>query len=144
MPRLTQLTSYADAQAHASGDALWELFDGDREALNIAHECITRHADGTGRAAVRIAHSDGADEILSFDTIAAGAAHFELWLAELGVQAGSRITARVYGSGQWMWNGLQVGPITDHLHLRTNHDRFTQFGGGFRITPPIPDTPRTR
>ena len=97
---------------------------------------------------------------------------------------------RVYGSGQWMWNGLQVGPLTDHLHLRTNHDRFTQssflnvggglsvslsprvdlglttlttvsarnfhalealvtsltwkFGGGFRITPPIPDTPRTR
>ena len=109
---------------------------------------------------------------------------------EVGMAIGSRLTARVYGSGQWMWNGLQVGPITDHLHLRTNHDRFTQssflnvggglsvslsprvdlglttlttvsarnfhalealvtsltwkFGGGFRITPPIPDTPRTR
>ena len=41
-------------------DALWELFDGDREHLNIAHECINRHADGSGRAAVRIAHADGA------------------------------------------------------------------------------------
>ena len=60
--------------------ALWELFDGDREHLNIAHECITRHADGSGRTAVRIAHADGADEILSFDTIAAGSARFAHWL----------------------------------------------------------------
>ena len=50
---LTAMTTYTDAQAHASGDALWALFDGDREALNIAHECITRHADGSGRAAAR-------------------------------------------------------------------------------------------
>ncbi len=57
--RLTDLVSYADAQAHASSAALWDLFDGDRERLNIAHECILRHADGTGRVAVRIAHADG-------------------------------------------------------------------------------------
>lgn len=109
---------------------------------------------------------------------------------ELGLAVGSRLTARVYGSGQWMWDGLQVGPLTDHLHLRANHDRFTQssflnvgaglsvslsmnvdlgltslttvsarnfhaldaivtsltwkFGGGFRLAPPIPETPRTR
>ena len=37
-------------------DGLWALFDGNRESLNIAHECIVRHADGSGRAAVRIAH----------------------------------------------------------------------------------------
>ena len=70
--KLTDYTSYADAQAHASSAALWEVFDGDREHLNIAHECITRHADGSGRPAVRIAHADGHDEILSFDTISAG------------------------------------------------------------------------
>ncbi len=35
--------------------------------LNIAHECIVRHADGSGRVAVRIAHADGTDEVLSFD-----------------------------------------------------------------------------
>ena len=46
MAKLTDYTSYADAQAHANSAALWELFDGDREHLNIAHECITRHADG--------------------------------------------------------------------------------------------------
>ena len=29
-----------------SAAKLWELFDGDRERLNIAHECIDRHVDG--------------------------------------------------------------------------------------------------
>ena len=41
-----RLHAYADAQAHCNAAALWELFDGDREHLNIAHECIDRHADG--------------------------------------------------------------------------------------------------
>ena len=88
--KLTDYTSYADAQAHASSAALWELFDGDREHLNIAHECITRHADGSGRPAVRIAHADGHDEILSFDTISAGAAQFAHWPDAAGVKPGDR------------------------------------------------------
>jgi acetyl-CoA synthetase len=91
MAKLTDYTSHADAQAHASSAALWELFDGDRDRLNIAHECITRHADGSGRPAVRIAHADGHDEILSFDEIAAGSARFAHWLDAEGVQPGDRI-----------------------------------------------------
>ena len=76
MPQLTSYTRYADAQAHADSKALWELFDGTRDFLNIATECVTRHADGTGRTAVRIAHANGTDEILSFDALAAGSARF--------------------------------------------------------------------
>ena len=91
MAKLTEYTRFADAQAHANSEALWELFDGDREVLNIAHECIVRHADGTGRPAVRIAHADGRDEILSFDVISAGAARFAHWLDEHGVKPGDRI-----------------------------------------------------
>ena len=91
MAKLTEYTRYADAQAHANSQALWDLFDGDRDYLNIAHECIRRHADGSGRPAVRIAHSDGADEILSFDKIAAGSAQFAHWLVEQGIQPGERI-----------------------------------------------------
>jgi acetyl-CoA synthetase len=91
MPDLTALTSYADAQAHASMDGMWALFDGDREHLNIAHECIVRHADGTDRVAVRIAHADGADELLSFDQLSAGAACFAHWLDAEGVTPGDRI-----------------------------------------------------
>lgn len=91
MARLTDYANYADAQAHASSAALWELFDGDRDYLNIAHECIVRHADGTGRTAVRIARDDGADECLSFDEIAAGSARFAHWLDGNGIQPGDRI-----------------------------------------------------
>ncbi len=91
MTKLTDYTRYADAQARADSGALWELFDGDRERLNIAHECILRHAQGDGRPAVRIAHAGGADEILSFDEIAAGSARFAHWLEGQGIAPGDRI-----------------------------------------------------
>lgn len=88
---LTDYTRYADAQQFANSKALWDLFDGDSEYLNIASECIGRHADGSGRSAVRIAHADGTDEILSFDAIAAGSARFAHWLVTNGIQPGDRI-----------------------------------------------------
>ena len=115
MARLTDFTSYADAQAHASMDGLWELFDGNRDHLNIANECITRHADSSGRAAVRIAHSDGADEILSFDQIAAGAAQFAHWLDEQGVQPGDRIAFMLEPSLPFyvcLFGAMQTGAIS--------------------------------
>ena len=90
MTRLTDYTSFADAQAHASSAALWDLFDGNRERMNIAHECVLRHADGTGRAAVRVAHEDG-DEVVTFDALAAYAARFAHWLEANGVAKGDRV-----------------------------------------------------
>jgi len=91
MAKLTEYTRYADAQQFADSRALWELFDGNREHLNIAHECVSRHADGSGRTAVRIAHADGTDKALSFDEIAAGSSRFAHWLVKNGIQPGDRI-----------------------------------------------------
>ena len=91
MTKLTDYTSYADAQRLANSKALWELFDGDSDSFNIASECITRHANGSHRIAVRIAHADGRDEALSFDDIAAGSARFAHWLVANGIQPGDRI-----------------------------------------------------
>jgi acetyl-CoA synthetase len=130
--KLTDLTSFADAQAHASMDALWELFDGNRDFLNIAHECITRYADGSGRAAVRIAHSDGHDEILTFDQISSGAAQFAHWLDAEGVQPGDRIAFMLEPSLPFyvcLFGAMQTGAISvpmftlfgpDALRLRVN------------------------
>jgi acetyl-CoA synthetase len=128
MAKLTDVTSYADAQAHAGSAALWELFDGDREHLNIAHECITRHADGTGRPAVRIAHSEGPDglgwdEILSFDQISAGSAQFAHWLDAQGIQKGDRIAFMLEPSLPFyvcLFGAMQTGAISVPL--------FTLFG----------------
>ena len=58
--KLTDTTSYDDAQRHFSSQGLWDLFDGDRAALNLAHECIDRHATDPSRVAVRVVRADGA------------------------------------------------------------------------------------
>src|SRR5213593_756015 len=90
MTRLTDYTTYADAHRHFSSAALWSLFDGDRESLNIAHECIDRYA-GSGRVAVRVAHADGHDEILSFHDLAEWSSRFAHWLTSRGVGRGDRV-----------------------------------------------------
>lgn len=90
--KLTDYTTYADAQAHYASGALWELFDGDRERLNLAHECIDRHAAvAPDRVAVRVVRADGMDEILTFGAIAAASSRFAHWLAANDVAAGERV-----------------------------------------------------
>ena len=115
MIKLTDYTRYADAQQHANSKALWELFDGDMDRFNITNECITRHAKGDGRAAVRIARADGSDEILSFDTISAGAARFAHWLDAEGVKPGERIAFMLEPSLAFyvcLFGAMQTGAIS--------------------------------
>jgi acetyl-CoA synthetase len=90
MTQLTDYTTYADAHRHFSSEALWSLFDGTRESLNIAHECVDRHAD-SGRIAVRVAHADGHDEIIGFRDLAEWSSRFAHWLASRGVERGDRV-----------------------------------------------------
>jgi acetyl-CoA synthetase len=90
MPKLTDYTSYADAQRLFTTARLWELFDGNRERLNIAHECVDRHAT-PGRMALRIAHANGSDETISFVELATWSSRFAHWLAADGVQPGDRV-----------------------------------------------------
>jgi len=126
---LTKFTAYADAQTHASSAALWDLFEGDRDYLNIARECIGRHADGSGRTAVRIAHADGINEILSFDEIATGSARFAHWLDENGIEPGDRIAFMLEPSLPFyacLFGAMMTGAISVPL--------FTLFGlDGLRL-----------
>jgi acetyl-CoA synthetase len=129
MARLTEYTGYADAQTHADSSALWELFDGGREHLNIAHECVIRHADGSGRIALRIAHADGRDELLSFDELAAGSARFAHWLERNGIAAGDRIAFMLEPSLPFylsLFGSMMMGAVSVPL--------FTLFGlDGLRL-----------
>src|SRR3984893_6591703 len=123
MAKLTEYTRYSDAQKFADSQALWELFDGNREYLNIAHECVSRRADGSGRAAVRIAHAEGTDEVLSFDVIAAGSARFAHWLVENGIEPGDRIAFMLEPSLPFylsLFGAMMMGAISVPL--------FTLFG----------------
>lgn len=90
MSKLTDYTSYADAQANFSPEKLWDLFDGDRARLNIAHECIDRHA-GRAEPAVIVVHADGPDEVLGFGELAEASSRFAHDLVSRGIRAGDRV-----------------------------------------------------
>ena len=128
MTKLTDYTSYADAQKHWSPDKLWELFDGNRERLNIAHECIDRHVDGN-RTAVILAHAGGRDETLSFADISRESSQFAHYLAAQGVKAGDRVAVMLEPSRPFyvaIFGAIKLGAIAVPL--------FTLFGpDGIRL-----------
>lgn len=90
MSLLTDFQSYEDAQRHFSPQKLWELFDGDRESFNIAHECVDRHAQ-SGRDALIVVHADGTDEIISYAELSADSSRFANYLEQQGVARGDRV-----------------------------------------------------
>ena len=123
MTRLTEYTSYADAQRHYSMEAVWSLFDGDKGAFNIAHECVDRHATDPQRIAVRVAHADGRDEVIRFAELSAWSARFAHWLLAQGVKAGDRVAFMLDPSLAFytaMFGAMKMGAISVPL--------FTLFG----------------
>lgn len=129
MKKLTDYTSYADAQQHWSTEKLWDIFDGSREQLNIAHECIDRHAVDPERVAIVVAHADGHDEILTYSEIAQDSSRFAHYLAEQGIQAGDRVAVMLEPSRAFyttLFGVMKTGAIAVPL--------FTLFGpDGIRL-----------
>jgi acetyl-CoA synthetase len=91
MTILADYTTYQDAHRHFAPQRLWELFDGTRAKLNIAHECIDRHAADTSRVAVWVAFADGRDERITFRTISLLSSQFANWLVANGIDKGDRV-----------------------------------------------------
>jgi hypothetical protein len=57
---------------------------------------------------------------------------------EIGHRAGRRVNLRGFSKWQLMWDGLQLGPLTEHLELSPVHDRlarasYVQLGGGAAV-----------
>lgn len=128
MKKLTEYTSYADAQVHFSNDKLWELFDGSREHLNIAHECVDRHAE-PGRVALIVVNAEGADEIITFEELAEDSSRFAHYLVSKGIQPGQRVAIMLEPSRAFyvaMFGVIKSGAIAVPL--------FTLFGpDGIRL-----------
>ncbi|MFL5254391.1 MAG: acyl-CoA synthetase [Rhodopila sp.] len=91
MTKLTDYTSYEDALRMFAPERLWDLFDGDAARLNIAHECIDRHADDPTRTAVWAAFADGHDERITFRAIADSSSRFAHWLEGQGIGKDDRV-----------------------------------------------------
>src|SRR5690606_301472 len=129
MSKLTDYTSYADAQHHWSAEKLWDIFDGSREQLNIAHECIDRHATDPERVAIIVVHADGHDEILTYREIAQDSSRFAHYLAEQGIGPGDRVAVMLEPSRAFyttLFGVMKTGAIAVPL--------FTLFGpDGIRL-----------
>ena len=88
-PKLTEIEDYATVIREFAPARLWELFDGDREQMNLAHECLDRHrAKGT---AVSVKFEDGRLEHYGFAELADLTSQFAHWLVRRGVPAGARV-----------------------------------------------------
>ena len=94
MTRLTDLSDVAESRAAFSSAALWSLFDGDREAMNLAHECLDRHVDGD-RVALRVAHADGADEVITFAELSRRSSQVAHFLTAQGIARGDRVAVMI-------------------------------------------------
>ena len=121
MASLVEVRRYPEAVRAFRWDALWDLFDGDRDRLNLAHECVDRHVDrGT---ALRIKFADGRTEAHSFRELAVWSSRFANFLARRGVTRGDRVAIMLepslafYGS---LFGAVKMGAIAVPL--------FTLFG----------------
>lgn len=129
MTLLTDYTSYADAQTHYTNAGLWDLFDGDRARFNISHECIDRHVDGDN-VALRIAHSDGSDEVITFAELSRRSAQIAHYLVSKGIKKGDRVAVMIEPSLPFycaIFGALKAGAVAvpmftlfgpEGIHLR--------------------------
>jgi acetyl-CoA synthetase len=89
MPQLTELTTYDDVMRSFSWDRLWALFDGDRERMNLAHECLDRHRDQGPAISVKFAN--GHREHYDYVTLSDLSSRFANWLTTLRIGQGDRV-----------------------------------------------------
>jgi acetyl-CoA synthetase len=89
MSSILDVRRYPDVRERFRWEALWELFDGDRARLNLAHECVDRHV-GRGTA-LRIQFDDGRRASHDFDELAEWSSRFANVLEEDGIGAGERV-----------------------------------------------------
>ena len=121
MNRLSELTAHAESQSYFSKEALWDLFDCDREKLNISHECVDRHEPD--RVAARIAHANGGIESFTFGELSAGSNQFANWLRAQGVLKGDRVAIMLDPSISFylaLFGAMKMGAVAVPL--------FTLFG----------------
>jgi acetyl-CoA synthetase len=121
MKKLTEYRTHKEVIENFSWDMLWDLFDGDKEHLNIAHECIDRHVDkGT---AIRLKFADGHTEKYTFKELSEWTSRFANFLEKEGVQAGDRVCVMLEPSLAFymsLFGAVKMGAIAVPL--------FTLFG----------------
>ena len=89
MAGILDVRRYPEAFQTFRWSALWDLFDGDAERLNLAHECVDRWV-GRGTA-LRLKYADGRAEAWSFQELADWSSRFANFLEREGIAKGDRV-----------------------------------------------------
>ena len=89
MAGILDVQRYPEACQTFRWSDLWDLFEGDPERLNLAHECVDRWV-GRGPA-LRLKHADGRTEERSFEALADWSSRFANFLEADGVAKGDRV-----------------------------------------------------
>jgi acetyl-CoA synthetase len=86
---LDKYKSYEEAQANFKWSERWQVFDGDNEHFNIAHECVDRHPKND--EAIRIKFDSGKEERYTFQQFSDATSQFANYLKNNGIEAGDRV-----------------------------------------------------
>jgi acetyl-CoA synthetase len=131
MAKLSEYTSFADAQREFSTAKLWEMYDGTPERFNIGHECIDRWAADPARVAVNIVRASGIEPV-TFREISEQSNRLANWLLARGIKKGDRVAFMLEPSKAFyisLFGALKCGAISvplftlfgpDGLKLRVN------------------------
>lgn len=121
MKKLTEHSTYKEVTREFRWGMLWDLFDGNKKNLNIAHECLDRHVDkGT---AIRLKFADRRTEKYTFKELSEWTSSFANFLESYGVQVGDRVCVMLEPSLEFyvcMFGAIKRGAIAVPL--------FTLFG----------------
>jgi len=123
MRKLTDTTTHADAMREFSSAGLWALFDGDRDRLNITHECVDRWAGDPARVAVRLVFADGTRQQITFAELRIWSSRFAHFLVARGVRRGDRVAIMLEPSAPFyaaLFGAMRMGAVAVPL--------FTLFG----------------
>ncbi len=141
MSGLADLTSARDAMAEFSWERAWDLVDGDRERLNIAHECLDRHPREA--VAARVAHADGGVRETTFGELADSTSRFAHWLAGHDVGPGARVAVMMEPSARFhtaLFGAVKRGAVGVPLYTLFGPDsvaeRLTDCGATLLVVDP--------
>ncbi len=84
-----QYKTYAEAKENFTWSERWQVFDGGRENLNIAHECVDRHPKE--KTAIRLKFDDGRRELYTFGELSRLTSQFANMLERRGINAGDSV-----------------------------------------------------
>jgi acetyl-CoA synthetase len=88
--------TYEEAVEKFTWNERWKLFDGSKDAFNIAHECIDRHTPED--IAVRIKHPDGKTEEYTFVQLSNYSSRFANYLEKKDIAFSERVAVLLFPS----------------------------------------------